>query len=257
MSAALLDDLLAEFIKPTPAKAANSANREDWRGLPADSVTCEALRIVAKPQPDPEPADSDSQVFAEIRNPANTPESEQRRAFSQDSQDSQGWADPKTKQTCAACANRLRHGTCGDPVAAGLLSEADGFGIVWPPDNFGADCLAWKSRQRTAGDADEALPVDADEGRHAGQWDDKDMASFLDRRARLMRWGWVEADAECWAARLVVRDRDADTRVSCADCAAYRPGQCGNHQRAGLLSPEVGRDWVARLERCPGFQTVR
>ena len=96
-------------------------------------------------------------------------------------------------------------------------------------------------------------PVDMD----AVAWTDADTARFLDRRARLLRWRWPEAEAERWAARLVQRDREADPRVSCADCAAYRPGRCGNHQPAGLLSPEVGRDWVALLQRCPGFQTVR
>ena len=96
-------------------------------------------------------------------------------------------------------------------------------------------------------------PVDLD----AVAWSDSDMARFHDRRARLLRWRWPEAEAERWAARLVLRDREADPRVSCADCGAYRPGRCGNHRRAGLLSPEVGRDWVALLQRCPGFQTVR
>ncbi len=96
-------------------------------------------------------------------------------------------------------------------------------------------------------------PVDLD----AVAWSDSDMARFHERRARLLRWRWPEAEAERWAARLVQRDRDADPRVSCSDCGAYRPGRCANHRRAGLLSPEVGRDWVARLQRCPGFQTVR
>lgn len=88
-------------------------------------------------------------------------------------------------------------------------------------------------------------------------WTDADITRFLNRRARLMRWGWAETLAEDLAARLVQRDRDQDERVSCADCSAYRPGRCGNHRRAGLLSPEVGRDWVALLQRCPGFQTAR
>ena len=92
-------------------------------------------------------------------------------------------------------------------------------------------------------------PVDLD----AVAWSDSDMARFHDRRALLLRWRWPEADAERWAVRLVQRDREADPRVSCADCGAYRPGRCGNHRLAGLLSPEVGRDWVALLQRCPGF----
>ena len=89
---------------------------------------------------------------------------------------------------------------------------------------------------------------------HAGGWDDAEIARLLDRRGRLMRWGWAEPDAENLAERLTLRDREDDERVSCTDCRHYRPGRCGNHRRAGLQSPEVGRDWVALLHRCPGFK---
>ncbi|MBA4178599.1 MAG: hypothetical protein C0505_18870 [Leptothrix sp. (in: Bacteria)] len=84
-------------------------------------------------------------------------------------------------------------------------------------------------------------------------WSDADTARFLDRRARLLRWRWPEAEAERWAARLVLRDREADPRVSCTDCRHYRPGRCGNHRRAGLQAPELGRDLAGLLQRCPGF----
>lgn len=84
-------------------------------------------------------------------------------------------------------------------------------------------------------------------------WSGGDIARFLDRRARLMRWRWPEAEAERLAARLVRRDREADPRVSCAECGAYKPGRCANHRRAGLGSPEVGPDLVALLQCCPGF----
>ena len=86
-------------------------------------------------------------------------------------------------------------------------------------------------------------------------WTDADIARFLDRRARLLRWGWPEPEAEKLAERLVIRDRERDDRVSCTDCRHYRPGRCGNHRRAGLLSAEVGRNWVALLQRCPGFKS--
>ena len=84
-------------------------------------------------------------------------------------------------------------------------------------------------------------------------WTDADIARLNLRRARLIRWGWPEAEAEKLADRLVRRDRDADDRVSCIDCRHYRPGQCGNRRRAGLNAPAVGRDLVAMLQRCPGF----
>jgi hypothetical protein len=68
-----------------------------------------------------------------------------------------------------------------------------------------------------------------------------------------MRWGWAEPEAEALAGRLVLRDRERDPRVACADCTHYRPGRCSNHRRAGLASAEVGRDLAGRLQRCPGF----
>ncbi len=88
-------------------------------------------------------------------------------------------------------------------------------------------------------------------------WTDAHIALYLDRRARLLRWGWAEPDAEKLAERLVERDREHDDRVSCAECMHYRPGRCGNHRRAGLHSPDMGRDLLATLQRCPGFQPSR
>ncbi len=87
--------------------------------------------------------------------------------------------------------------------------------------------------------------------------EDADIAAFTDRRARLLRWGWTEPEAERLAERLVRRDREQDERVSCTDCLHYRPGRCGNHQRAGLNVPDVGRDLAALLQQCPGYQSVR
>lgn len=86
-------------------------------------------------------------------------------------------------------------------------------------------------------------------------WTDGDIAAFIARRARLVRWGWPEAEAEWLAERLVIRDREADARVSCTDCRHYRPGRCGNHRRAGLQSAELGRDLAGMPQRCPGFQS--
>jgi hypothetical protein len=76
--------------------------------------------------------------------------------------------------------------------------------------------------------------------------------ALLDRRARLLRWGWPEAEADALAERLVRRDREHDDRATCTECRHYRPGRCGNHRRAGLYSAEVGRDLGAMLQRCPG-----
>lgn len=86
-------------------------------------------------------------------------------------------------------------------------------------------------------------------------WDEAAIARFHARRARLLRWGWPADQAEALADRLTCRDvAGGDDRVNCAgECAYYRPGRCGNHQRAGLHSPEVSHDLAGMLQRCPGF----
>ena len=87
-------------------------------------------------------------------------------------------------------------------------------------------------------------------------WGDEDIGRFLTRRARLLRWGWPAEQAEALADRLTCRDvAGDDDRVSCTDCRHYRPGRCGNHRRAGLHSPELGRDLAGLLQRCPGFES--
>ncbi|MBN8490985.1 MAG: hypothetical protein J0M00_06110 [Burkholderiales bacterium] len=199
MSAALLDDLLAEFTAPNrlaiartpPAKNANSAKSLQSCGFSADSEAakgCESLRIEPSPAP---PITPDSQEFAGVRNALTAPQAQYSCGSSQNSQDSQGCPSQSTA------------------LAAPDLS--------------------------------------------AVAWTDGDVAAFLARRARLMRWGWPEADAERLAERLVIRDREADARVSCADCRHYRPPRCGNRAGAGLSAPEVGRELASLLQSCPGF----
>lgn len=87
-------------------------------------------------------------------------------------------------------------------------------------------------------------------------WSDADIALFNDRRARLIRWGWPEAEADDLAERLTLRDREGDDRVSCADCRHYRRGRCGNHAQAGIGRPEVGRELAGMLQRCRGFDAA-
>lgn len=99
-----------------------------------------------------------------------------------------------------------------------------------------------------------ATVVDEDAPASAA-WTDADIAGFLSRRDRLMRWGWPEPDAEALAERLTRRDREGDDRVSCAgDCANYRPGRCADHRLAGLHSAVVGGDLATTFQRCPGFK---
>ncbi len=88
----------------------------------------------------------------------------------------------------------------------------------------------------------------------AGAWTDGDVGRFQDRRARLMRWGWSEQQAEALAERLVRRDHEQDDRRLCLECRHYLPGQCDNHQRAALSVADVGRDFATMMQRCGGFE---
>lgn len=51
---------------------------------------------------------------------------------------------------CAGCCHLLRRGTCGEPVAAGLLTADEGFGIVWPAKEHGAACPAFSGKMPPA-----------------------------------------------------------------------------------------------------------
>lgn len=261
-----IDDLLADLIEPevaprpepTPAKAANPANREHPCGLTPDLAPCEDLRKPANQAARRSGTGSDSQPFADLRNAADAPESEQTCGFSQDSQNSQGSPVTSPARTCADCLHLLTRGTCAEPVAASLLTEAEGFSLVWPADGHAANCHGFtdkapgKARERPY----KTTPADAYTC-HAGGWDDAEIARFQARAAALRRRGIDEDDADDLAERLTLRDRQQDERVLCAECSHYRPGRCGNHKAAGLASFEVGSDLSTMLQRCPGFQVER
>lgn len=61
-----------------------------------------------------------------------------------------GEVSARVARTCTGCEHFGRHRTCPAPVAAGLLTEAQGFGIAWPPEGHGAGCAAfsgWAARR--------------------------------------------------------------------------------------------------------------
>lgn len=92
---------------------------------------------------------------------------------------------------------------------------------------------------------------------HVHAWDDEACGRFAARVGRLLRLGFDATDADDLSERLHLRDIDGDDRVCCPECTHYRPGRCGNHQRAGLHSPELGRDAATMLQRCSGFQSSK
>ena len=119
--------------------------------------------------------------------------------------------------TCGDCLHLLRRGTCGEPVAAGLLTAEDGFGIMWPPEGHGTACPAFIGKMPTAA-ADRPHRLTNDEGDrcHAPCWDDAEIAVFTARTERFALLG--RADADDLAERLTLRDRDGDDRRLCLEC---------------------------------------
>lgn len=146
MSDELLSDLLAGFLTPaadalsdaTPAKAANSANREHPCGSAGGFAVCEGLRISAKTEQQAAQDPPDSQKFASIRRLQNTVQSEHSCGFSQDSQDSQGspatthsqggavTTDPDPRVTCTTCRHYWRSSRCLNHRQALLTTSAIG-----------------------------------------------------------------------------------------------------------------------------------
>lgn len=132
-------------------------------------------------------------------------------------EDAAGKATHAGINTCAGCLHLLRRGTCGEPVAAGLLTAEEGFGIVWPPEGHGAACPAFIGKMRTAAaDRPRRLTSDEADRCHAPCWDDADIAAFTARTERFALLG--RADADDLAERLTLRDRDGDDRRLCLEC---------------------------------------
>jgi hypothetical protein len=91
---------------------------------------------------------------------------------------------------------------------------------------------------------------------HAEPWDDVTIARF-EARVSLFRWRGMDAsDVDDLAERLTLRDKQADDRRLCFECLHIQAGRCANHRNACLQAPEVGRDLINRLQRCPGFARV-
>ena len=84
---------------------------------------------------------------------------------------------------CGACVHLLRHGTCDKPLAAGLLTAKEGFGIVRPPEGHGATCQAFARKMPTAAaDRFQRLTYDqADSGGRAPSRDDAELAWMFQR----------------------------------------------------------------------------
>ena len=157
-------------------------------------------------------------------------------------------------RTCSGCSNRLRHGTCSEPVAAGLAPK---FEIRWPPAGHAQTCPAYSAKTPTpAQDRPFRLSRAAADRCHLGGWKDAEIELFTARTLHFIRRGVTAGDADDLSERLTLRDRDADDRRLCLECRHFRPGRCGNYQAAGLGGPGLPRDLTTQLQRCPGFKAL-
>lgn len=268
MTAATVADLLAGWLAPladsapTPAKAANPANRKDSCGPPADNGACEGLRIAANPAPEPPDGPDDSQTFAALRSGSEAPQSKHSCGVSQDSQLSQGWPMHMHARTCAGCTHRLPRGTCAKPEAAGLFPPGHGFGIAWPDEGHAESCVTFAPREATAAQPGRRYRLTQAEGdeAHAEPWMDADIGRFNDRTVAIRRRGFAADDADDLAERLHLRDVHADDRHLCLECrhlAGTVPmgWRCGNH-KAAAVARELSAELVTTLQRCQASSTA-
>lgn len=93
--------------------------------------------------------------------------------------------------------------------------------------------------------AQDLRPDDARD--HYGHWSEAEVLRCMERTRQFVRRGVPELIADEMACRLVERDRQDDTRRSCAECGAFRNGGCvqGNQPICG--------GGVDVLHRCKTF----
>lgn len=97
------------------------------------------------------------------------------------------------------------------------------------------------------------VPANADRC-HSPAWDDTEIATFVARHTRLLALGFSDGDADDLAERLVLRDRDGDTRRLCVECCNFRGGLCRQPKLAGV-SAEVGQ-MAFVSQRCSAFGPI-
>lgn len=72
----------------------------------------------------------------------------------------------------------------------------------------------------------------------------REIARFQYRSELFQQHGWLEARAEAWADKLVLRDRDGDDRRLCVECKnLLSDWRCAKRE---MVFAEV-------LQRCPAF----
>ena len=158
---------------------------------------------------------------------------------------------------CVDCEFFGRRGTCLEPVAAGLRTEKEGFGIAWPDEGQATTCTVFSAKAtELAQERPHKLTLVQSHAAHAEPWSEEVIVRFQARTAANQRHGCGAQDAEDLAEQLHLRDVEGDRMVMCMECSHYRPGRCGNHRAAELMVPELPRVVTVMFQRCPGFEVV-
>jgi hypothetical protein len=93
---------------------------------------------------------------------------------------------------------------------------------------------------------------------HSTAMNSAEIDAFMVRLSRFTDKGLNLTEAEALADKLVIRDRDADDRRLCLECANVRQGGgmwgCSQWQRAGLGAGGLAADMVRVLQRCDAFK---
>ena len=124
--------------------------------------------------------------------------------------------------TCTGCKNLLRYGTCGEPMAAGLLTAKEEFAIVWPPEGHGAACPAYIGKMPTAAtDRPHRLTNDEAGRCHSPCWNDAETAALTARTKRFALLG--RADVDDLAEPLTLRELMEPVPDVLMRCTSFRP----------------------------------
>lgn len=94
---------------------------------------------------------------------------------------------------------------------------------------------------------------------HSSAMTGREIDTMIERTGLFNRRGLSALEAELLADKLVNRDREADDRRLCLECAHLsRAGglRCAQWQRAGLGAPGVPAGLHLVLQRCNGFKAA-
>jgi hypothetical protein len=147
-------------------------------------------------------------------------------------------------QSCFSCEHQSQHTrrdtrTCLQPIAAGLLTEADGFQIIQPPQGYAMTCRAWAQRSESLN----YLPPVRDPDR--GSLTEPQIKLMAARIEVFERHSWDYERASRWADHLQDRDACGDERRLCVECANLS-GMWSCMENEAVLS--------STLQRCPKFE---